>query len=132
MSGSLPGCRSSSAPISVDTWSTRFTRGQWFSLPLSLAHAVVQETDYSREEPSAELVEAVKAALAAKEPAGQVCGTRGPPKGAKTHPRPSLATPRLVRCRSRWVPEARAPGEPPARPSDSAGGYLAELEARID
>jgi hypothetical protein len=57
-------------PEVVNTWMTRFTHRQWFSLPKELRFRWWQETFYSELEPSPELVEAVKAALAAKEAHG--------------------------------------------------------------
>jgi hypothetical protein len=46
---------------------TRFTHDQWRRLPKELRFRWWRETFYSELEPSAELVEAVKAALAAAE-----------------------------------------------------------------
>jgi hypothetical protein len=54
----------------VNTWMTRFTHDQWWRLPKEMRFRWWRETFYSELEPSAELVEAVKAALAAKEAHG--------------------------------------------------------------
>jgi len=40
-----------------------FTRQEWFTLPLKLRQRWWWETDYSMKPPSAELLEAIKAAL---------------------------------------------------------------------
>jgi hypothetical protein len=55
-------------PVAGGSWSSRFTREQWWHLPLPLRIRWWQETEYSMRVPSPELVEAVKAALAAAEP----------------------------------------------------------------
>jgi len=47
---------------------SRFTHAQWRRLSLPVRMLWWRETDYSEREPSAELVEAVKAALAPAEP----------------------------------------------------------------
>jgi hypothetical protein len=57
-------------PVAGGSWSSRFTREQWWLLPLPLRIRWWQET--GMRVPSPELVEAVKAALAVKEPTGEL------------------------------------------------------------
>jgi hypothetical protein len=64
----MPNPRARRPPRAVaNTWISHFTHAEWRRLPLSIRMRWWDETDFSEREPSAELVDAVKAALAAAE-----------------------------------------------------------------